>query len=220
MLKSTSTLFDDLVALFTKHGFALYMVGGTSRDFILRQEIDDYDFATDATPNDMKSFLKDANFRFANFGTVSMTYAGEHVEITTLREEGKYDDFRHPGHIKFVTSPALDYVRRDFTINAIYIDQKYNILDYCGGVKDLEKRYLKIIGDANTRLREDPLRIIRAFRFIAKFNLLIDPVLERAIQSNVKLLAKLNPEKIKAEEKKVHIQDLVRYKKVYNMFIP
>lgn len=215
MSKRNLTLFDDLVVLFRKHGYDLYMVGGTSRDFLLGYEISDYDFATNATPAAMKTFLEDANYRFANFGTVSLSYKNEHVEITTLREEGTYTDFRHPGLIKFVKTPSEDYKRRDFTINAIYIDENYDILDYTNGQKDLELKLLRMIGDPNIRLVEDPLRIIRALRFITKFDLLVDPVLEQAMKNHFSLLLKLNPEKIKSERRKIEAQNSEAFETLY-----
>lgn len=85
MKAANLTLFDDLVIHFHKHGYKLYMVGGTSRDFLLGESVHDFDFATDATPAEMHLFLPDGNYRFANFGTVTLKYGGEHVEITTLQ---------------------------------------------------------------------------------------------------------------------------------------
>ena len=96
-----SKLFEEIATVFNKHGFKLYMVGGTSRDFLLKSEITDFDFATDATPSEMKVFLPDANYRYSEFGTVSFKKDGKLIEVTTLRQEGRYFDFRHPGDITF-----------------------------------------------------------------------------------------------------------------------
>lgn len=218
MKKSNLPLFDDLATHFLKHGYKLYMVGGTSRDFLLGKEITDFDFATDATPTEMEEFLEDANYRFAMFGTVSLKYLGEHIEITTLRTEGKYTDFRHPGIIKFVKTPAEDYIRRDFTINALYIDENYDILDYNQGLKDLDAKVLRMIGDPHERILEDPLRIIRALRFIAKFNLSVDTELHKAMKASFSLLLKLNPEKVKSELRKVSDNDRVIFDNLYNKY--
>ncbi len=218
MLKSYLELFDEIANIFNKHGFKLYMVGGTSRDFLLNYPVDDYDFATDATPAEMHEFLPDANYRFEKFGTVSLKYEDEHVEITTLREEGEYIDSRHPAYIKFVTDPAKDYIRRDFTINALYIDENYRVLDFCDGLKDLDTNTLRVIGNPYTRFAEDPLRIIRALRFVAKFKLNIDPLTENAIRDLAHLVKKLNPEKVKAEIRKVGEQEQNIFKKLMNMY--
>ncbi|OQC50414.1 MAG: CCA-adding enzyme [Tenericutes bacterium ADurb.Bin024] len=218
MLKTNLELFDKIANIFNKHGFKLYMVGGTSRDFLLGMQVLDFDFTTDATPAEMYNFLPNANYRFKEFGTVSLKIDGEHVEITTLREEGEYVDYRHPAYIKFVKDPRLDYVRRDFTINALYIDEKYTVLDFCSGLNDLKTKTLRVIGDPYLRFEEDPLRIIRAFRFIAKFNLNIDPLTDNAIKDLAPLIKKLNPDKIKAEMRKVGEKEQNTFKKLMNIY--
>lgn len=214
MLKNFLQLFDEIANIFNKHGFKLYMVGGTSRDFLMEKEILDFDFATDATPDEMKNFLSEANYRFANFGTVSLKLYGEHIQITTLREEGAYTDFRHPSYIKFVRDPKKDYTRRDFTINALYIDEKYQVLDFCGGLKDLETKTLRVIGDPYIRFNEDPLRIIRALRFTTKFDLNIDPLTENAMHDLAPLVQKLNPAKVQEEMRKVGVNEQNKFQKL------
>lgn len=215
MSKSKLALFDDIATLFNKHGFKLFMVGGTSRDFLLEREILDFDFATDATPEEMKVFLPDANYRFSEFGTVSIKVDGIILEITTLRVEGDYIDYRHPASITFVKEPRLDYVRRDFTVNAIYIDEHYNILDFSTGLVDLHDNVIKMIGDPTTRFQEDPLRIIRALRFKVKLGFRFDPILEEAIYKNAYLVANLNPQKITAEKAKVMKKNRDLFEKLY-----
>lgn len=218
MLNSNLALFDKIARLFNKHGFKLFMVGGTSRDFLLGHAVLDFDFTTDATPEEMEKFLPDANYRFKEFGTVSLKEDGKLIEITTLRQEGNYIDFRHPGHIKFVREPHLDYIRRDFTINALYINEKYEVLDFCDGLKDLKTKTLRVIGDPYTRFEEDPLRIIRAFRFIAKFNLNIDPLTDNAIRDLAPLVKKINPDKIRQEVRKVGEEEQLTFKKLMNIY--
>lgn len=203
MSNSHSKLFEEIATLFTKHGFKLYMVGGTSRDFLLGLMISDYDFATDATPGEMRAFLPDANYRFEKFGTVSLKINYSKVEITTLRQEGSYQDLRHPSTIVFVRDPKLDYIRRDFTINALYIDENYHVFDFCNGRDDLKVGLLKTIGEPNLRFTEDPLRMYRALRFMVKLNFKLDPSLHQALVENAYLAKKLNQDKIHAERKKV-----------------
>ncbi len=208
-------LFDNIATLFNKHGFRLFMVGGTSRDFLLEREIMDFDFATDATPEEMKVFLPDANYRFSEFGTVSVKVGTTTLEITTLRTEGEYTDYRHPGSITFVKDPALDYVRRDFTVNAIYIDEKYCVHDYATGLVDLNEGVIKMIGDPNLRFKEDPLRIIRALRFKVKLGFRFDVELEEAIHRNAHLISNLNPQKVLAEKAKVLKINRQLFEKLY-----
>ena len=200
MNKST---FTSLATIFNKHGFRLYMVGGTTRDYLLDLDILDYDFATDATPDEMKVFLPDANYSFEKFGTVRVKDGEVKVDITTFREEGKYLDYRHPSSIKFVKTIKEDYVRRDFTINAIYIDEKFNVIDPCDGIDDLENRIIRFIGNPVKRIKEDPLRILRADRFAKKLNFKIDEKTKKAMMKYHYLLDELNPKKIIEELQKL-----------------
>lgn len=206
-----SKLFEEIATVFNKHGFKLYMVGGTSRDFLLGKEIDDYDFATDATPDDMRAFLPAANYRFSMFGTVTFKIQGQKVEVTTLRQEGEYRDLRHPSAITFVREPEKDYVRRDFTVNALYIDENYQVLDFCQGLEDLKKRILRMIGDPQVRFKEDPLRMYRALRFIVRFGFKFDLILNNAMTENAELSTNLNPDKIAGERRKVHPEHIANY---------
>ena len=129
--------FDFLKDLFRKNGFRLYVVGGTVRDFLLGKEITDLDFVTDATPEDELKFIPEGDFTFKKFGAVRYPFKGKHIDITTLRQEGEYNDSRHPSNVIFVKDPKLDYVRRDFTVNAMYLDEDYNVIDFSTGQEDL-----------------------------------------------------------------------------------
>lgn len=199
-------IFIKLAELFNSNGYRLYMIGGTTRDYLLGKEVFDYDFVSDATPDEMKSFLKDANFTFAKFGSVRVKVNGVHVDITTLREEGEYLDYRHPSKITYVKEIEIDYIRRDFTINAIYMDEKSNIIDPSNGVVDLSNKLIRFIGDPEKRIKEDPLRILRAERFAQKLNFVIEEKSLAAIEKNRYLLDKINPEKIKEELRKSNIE--------------
>ena len=196
-------LFTFLNQKFKENRFSIFEVGGSVRDSILGLDVYDFDFATDATPEEMMKFLKDAKDTFAKYGCIK--YKGEfgRAEITTFRKEEKYDDFRHPTQIKFVKTLEEDSSRRDFTINAIYRDIDGKIYDPTGGVKDIEKKVIRFIGDPETRIKEDPLRILRAKRFAAKLGFKIEENSLKAMEKLNYLLEKLNPEKIKEEERKI-----------------
>ena len=196
-------IFDYLKKIFNDHNFRLYMIGSTSRDYLLNREINDYDFVSDATPSDIAKFLK-CDHTFARFGTVKYYYENKKIDIVTLRKESEYKDFRHPSKIEFVKDIDIDYKRRDFTINAIYIDENYNVIDptKCG-INDLNSRHLRFIKDPLTSIKEDPLRILRAYRFIKEYNLSIDEKDLRILKENEDLLKHLNVNKIKEEEKKL-----------------
>lgn len=196
-------LFLKLNKLFKDNGYNLYLVGGTVRDYLLHVELTDMDAVTDATPEEMKKFLSDANYTFEKYGSVSIKLDKKvKFDITTMREETSYIDSRHPSKIQFVKDLSIDAKRRDFTINALYLDENLKVIDLVKGQIDLENRLLKMIGDSNIRLKEDPLRIIRAIRFAADYQLFLDKELELAIRNNVNELNNLNPDKISQDLRK------------------
>ena len=196
-------LYLKLNKQFAEHGYKLYLVGGTVRDFLLGVELTDMDAVTDATPEEMKAFLADANYTFEKYGSVSIKPDKKvKFDITTMRVETSYQDSRHPSEIRFVKDLSVDVKRRDFTINALYLDENLKVIDYVNGQKDLQNRTLRMIGDPNIRLKEDPLRIIRVIRFAADYALSLDKDLEDAIRNNVGELNNLNPEKIQLDLKK------------------
>lgn len=197
------TFFLELADLFEKNGFSLYIIGGTSRDLLLGIDPADFDFVTDATPEEEKAFLPDAHYEFARFGSVKIFRGGVEIDITTLREEGEYRDFRHPSYVKFIKSPEIDSRRRDFTINALYIGRDEKVLDFHGGLADLKSKTIRFIGNPDVRIKEDPLRILRAYRFQKRLtDFHFDPMTEEALKRNEHYLEKLNPAKVKMEREK------------------
>lgn len=201
---SLPKVFLELSKIFNDNGYKLYMVGGTSRDYLLGKEILDYDFATDATQDEMKNFLN-INNSFSTLGSMTINFNNIKVDITTLRKESEYNDSRHPSKVEFVKDTALDYIRRDFTINAIYIDCNNNVIDYCDGQIDLNKKIIKMIGNPIERFREDPLRILRAIRFSYSLGFSVDQELENAIRENKILLRNINFIKCAEEIEKMKV---------------
>jgi len=196
-------IFDELKKLFKINGYHLYMIGGTSRDYLLKREISDYDFVTDATPEDILKFLK-VDMTFARFGTVKYYLEEEKIDITTMRVESDYLDKRHPQSVHFVKDIEEDYKRRDFTINAIYIDEDYKIIDPTKlGVDDLMNKRLRFIGNPLERIKEDPLRILRGERFAYEYGLKMDLETEKAFEENKGLLRTINQDKIIEENRKL-----------------
>ena len=198
----TIEAFDYLKTIFNSHGFRLYVVGGTVRDYLLGLPLTDLDFVTDATPEDEEKFLPEANYTFKKYGAIRFPFEGKHIDITTLREEGQYNDSRHPSSVKFVKDPKLDYVRRDFTVNALYLDEDYKILDFAGGQEDLKKKVIRFIGDPIKRIEEDPLRICRAERFASVLGFEIEEKTKKSLAEMSYLLEKMNPDKLKEEQRK------------------
>lgn len=195
-------LFTKIFNLFRDNGYTLFMVGGTVRDHLLGLELFDMDVVSDATPNQMKEFLTDADYTFARFGSVKLKIDDVKFDITTMRKESQYEDARHPNRVVFCRSIEEDVKRRDFTINGLYMDENKKIYDFVNGQNDLKNKIIKTIGVADKRIKEDPLRIVRALRFSIEFDFYIDEDLQKAINNNKDLLSKLNPAKIEEELRK------------------
>ena len=198
--------FLKLANIFENHKHHLCLVGGTVRDYVSAVPLTDMDAVTDATPEEMKSILDPfkADYTFARMGSVKVIFDDVKFDIVTLRKESNYDDYRHPKTIKFIKSKRRDSLRRDFTLNAMYLDNTLNVLDYHHGRRDLEKNILRMVGNPNKRIKEDPLRIIRAIRFSLTYGYHFDKKLEKAIYKNVELVNKLNEDKIKEEIRKMN----------------
>ena len=208
--------FLSLNKLFQDNGFSLYLVGGTVRDYLLNLPLEDMDAVTDATPKEIKQFLPHADYTFERFGSVK--YNGEKkvkFDITTMRKENEYSDSRHPNKIEFVKDLKIDVKRRDFTINALYMDSSLKVIDFVDGQNDLSKRVLRVVGPADAKIKEDPLRIIRAFRFAADYGFKFDEELDAAIRNNIDLLNKLNIEKVKQDLKKAKKSSNERLEKFF-----
>ena len=203
-MDSKIILFQELAELFASHGHSLYMVGGSTRDFLLNVPLTDMDLVTDATPEEEKNFLEHADYTFAKYGSIKLIYKDVKFDITTLRKETNYSDSRHPGKVEFTNKLEEDVLRRDLTINAMYLSKNLEVIDLVNGQKDLSNQLIKMIGDPLARLQEDPLRIVRIYRFKLDLDFEIDPVLLKVIKENMSLLDKLNPEKIKEEIRKCH----------------
>lgn len=198
-------IFISLADLFEKNGFDLYMVGGTTRDFLLGKELVDFDFATNATIDEMKCFMEISE-NFKSIGSMTCKYQGTKVDITTLRKEKEYIDYRHPSIVEFVNDPEIDSERRDLTINALYLDNKGNLYDFHGGLNDLHNHIIKMINDPLVRFNEDPLRLLRVIRFSLILDFVIEDSLEQIIKENVGLLKKINY--IKSREE---IDKMIKY---------
>ena len=211
--------FLSLNKLFADNGFSLYMVGGTVRDYLMGLPLDDMDVVTDATPEDIKNFLPDASFVFARFGSVSFkTEKKVKFDITTLREEKGYEDARHPDKIHFVKDLSIDVKRRDFTVNALYMNSNLEVIDYVNGQEDLKNHTLRMVGNPDLRIKEDPLRIIRALRFSIDYKLDIENELDKAIRNNISLLEKLNIEKIRQDIRKIKNKDSEVIRKLFEEY--
>ena len=180
-------------------GHEAAFVGGFVRNALLGKPMDDVDIATSATPDEVAGLFKAAKSVGAHFGVMLVRREGFTFEVATYRAEGSYVDHRHPSEVRHGTFEE-DWRRRDFTINAMYYDPvaRY-VLDPAGGLVDLEARRLRTVGEPDLRFEEDALRLLRAVRFAARFELEIEPAVAEAARLQAPTLAAISVERI-AEE--------------------
>ena len=204
-------LFLELAKLYKSHGHNLYMVGGSTRDYLLNIPLTDMDLVSDATPNEEKEFLESADYTFERFGTIKLKYKDVKFDIATFRKEAGYVDLRHPNVVFFTKDIKEDYPRRDLTINALYLNDKLEVIDFVNGQEDLKNKTIKMVGNPIKRIKEDPLRIIRIYRFALDLDFKVDDELIIAINENKDLLKNVRLEKIKEElHKSRHKEELTQ----------
>ena len=205
--------YRSLEKEFSKRGYLLYLVGGTVRDYLLNKELTDMDLVTDATPSEMKEFLK-GDYTFEKYGSVKVKVESTKFDITTLRKEEGYLDNRHPNKITFTKNINEDVSRRDITINALYMNKNLKVIDLVNGVKDLNNKIIRMIGDPQKRIDEDPLRIIRIYRFQIETGFYIESSLEEVLNKNFDKVSLLNTDKVNQEINKC--SDITRLKEILN----
>ena len=161
-----------------KHsGHQAYLVGGCVRDLLLGAQPKDWDVSTDATPPEILSLFPSSNLVGAQFGVVLVREGDAMVEVATFRSDGEYADGRRPVQVQYETDPMQDAIRRDFTINALFLDTALGeVIDFVGGRDDLRAGVIRAIGEPERRFREDHLRLLRAIRFAARLRFEIEPV--------------------------------------------
>lgn len=156
-------------------GYTPYLVGGCVRDLLRGAEPTDYDMTSDALPEEIISLFGEASRPTGlRHGTVTVISEGHPIEITTMRRDGAYRDNRHPEAVAFTKNIEEDLARRDFTVNAIALSADGEIVDPFGGQTDLEEKLLRCVGDAETRFKEDALRMLRLLRFAAVLGFSVD----------------------------------------------
>ena len=182
-------------------GYAAYAVGGCVRDSLLGQTPHDWDLCTSATPEQVLELFGEAHCipTGLQHGTVTVKHGGELYEITTFRTEGAYSDGRHPDHVAFVPDVKEDLARRDFTINAMAYNAEEGLIDPFGGQNDLAAGIVRAVGEPQRRFEEDALRILRLYRFAARFGFAIDPATGQAARALCRHLDCVSEERI-AEE--------------------
>lgn len=186
---------------FNRSGFKIYLVGGTVRGLIMNKKISDWDFTTDATPEDITK-LYDRSFYNNSFGTVGIPYEDKDVkevlQITTFRKESKYSNARHPDTVLWTKDINEDLARRDFTINAIAYDGE-NVHDPYNGIADIKNKIIRCVGNPDIRFKEDALRLLRAVRQATQLQFQIEEKTLLSIKLNSSNICNISGERIKEE---------------------
>lgn len=190
---------EKIIRTIEDAGFEAYAVGGCVRDFLLKKTPNDWDITTNALPKEVKKLFRRTVDTGIAHGTVTVLLKKDSFEVTTYRLDGKYSDNRHPDKVEFTRSLEEDLKRRDFTINALAFSPDKGLIDLYGGVDDLDKKIIRAVGDPHERFSEDALRILRAFRFSAQLDFVIDPDTLKAARSLKENLRLISAERIRDE---------------------
>ena len=198
-----AALLDTLHAA----GYAAYAVGGCVRDSLLGRTAHDWDLCTSALPQQVMELFGTEQCipTGLQHGTVTIKYGGQLYETTTFRTEGSYTDGRHPDAVQFVPDVREDLARRDFTINAMAYNEAEGLVDPFGGQKDLQNGLLRAVGEPQQRFTEDALRILRLYRFAARFGFALDAATARAARQLAPHLDCISAERIQEELAKLLI---------------
>jgi len=197
----------------SREGFEGYLVGGCVRDILIGRKPKDWDFATNALPDQIiglfpKTFYEN---EYGTVGVVNEDVSDETlkiVEVTPYREEGVYSDFRRPDKVTFGTNLETDLKRRDFTINAIALDPlKNRIIDPHQGQKALKDKLIKAVGEPDKRFKEDGLRMLRAVRISSELGFTIDKITEDSIKQDAELIKNISKERIRDEFSRIIMSD-------------
>ncbi len=197
---TAAKLARDIAGKLRAQGCQAYLVGGCVRDRLLGIDPKDFDIATDATPEQVLALYPNAERVGAHFGVVLVCGDRAAVEVATFRSDYEYQDGRRPSAVTFETDPKQDALRRDFTINALFLDpMSGEVLDFVGGRADLGARIVRAIGNAEVRFQEDHLRMLRAVRFAARLGFDIEANTREAIRRMRRGIRTISAERIRDE---------------------
>ena len=208
-------------------GFKAYMVGGCVRDRLMGRQIHDTDITTDALPEQITAVFSGEKVipTGLKHGTVTVLLSGTPYEITTFRVDGSYTDSRRPDNVEFTSDIEADLSRRDFTMNAIAMDRRGNIVDPYGGADDIKAGVIRCVGEPERRFTEDALRILRAVRFASQLGFQINSYTEKAMLELRTRLDLISRERVRDEFDKLlcgrnSTEVLLRYREIIAQIIP
>ena len=212
------------------HGYKAYLVGGGVRDILLNQQPKDFDIATNAHPEQVHALFKNSRLIGRRFKLVHILFGRETIEVATFRgkaDEHKEKQSEHGMLLRDNEYGTIeeDAIRRDFTINALYYSPKdFNIYDYVDSLSDIQNKFIRLIGDPDTRYREDPVRMLRALRFAAKLDFTIEAKTKQAIVDLAPLLGNISAARLFDEVLKLFLSGkaVVIFKALrhFNLFEP
>ena len=200
-------IIKNILTKIENEGYEAYVVGGYVRDLLVGISSYDIDICTNATPKELLNIYPNASCK--NLGGIEFKFKEYHIEISTYREEIKYKN-RHPIEFNYINNLVVDLQRRDFTINAICMNSRGEIIDLVGGIDDLSELKVKMIGNPSKKIKEDPLRILRAIRIATILNFNLDRELYKEIKENKKLILTLSNTRIKEELDKILLSKNVK----------
>ena len=193
---------DEILQTLRINGYEARYVGGCVRDLLLGRKIHDWDITTSALPEQIMACFEHCVPTGIKHGTVTVLLDDCSAEVTTYRADGDYLDGRHPQQVTFVRTLAEDLGRRDFTINAMAMDEHGEVTDLYGGRQDLKRKQIRCVGEPDQRFREDALRMLRAVRFSAQLGFEIEEATKLAIIQNAALTQALSAERVHDEMEK------------------
>ncbi|HEY3839844.1 MAG TPA: CCA tRNA nucleotidyltransferase [Bryobacteraceae bacterium] len=212
MVMTAKDLAHRIIAVLRSQGYQALLVGGCVRDLLLGREPKDYDVATDARPDQIAALFPRSGLVGAQFGVVLVREGDAVVEVATFRSDLDYIDGRRPEGVRFESSPRADALRRDFTINGLFLEpQSGETLDYVGGADDLRQGVIRAIGDPVQRFKEDHLRLIRAVRFAARLGFGIQDGTMAAMQTMAPSIQRVAPERVRDELVRILSEGGARY---------
>jgi len=197
--QSLCELATSAVERLQSAGFTAYWAGGCVRDMLLGNSPKDYDVATDASPDQVQKLFPGSVAVGKSFGVIRVPVEEEWFEVATFRRDISYTDGRRPDRVAF-TDPKTDAERRDFTVNAIFYDPcRREFHDFVEGIRDLEAKVIRCVGEPRDRFREDHLRMLRGVRFASVLGFRIDQATREAIREFTPLILKISPERVGEE---------------------
>lgn len=221
----------EILNVFKKNKYEVYIVGGAVRDFIIGRKVKDWDLATNALPDKVVEIFLKTQFKTIDIskkhGTIIIKNKESEYEVTTFRIENEYIDNRRPKEVVFTEDLHKDLLRRDFTMNALAYSINDGIIDIFDGINDIKNNVIRCVGNPNKRFNEDALRMLRAIRFSNQLDFIIEKNTLNAIKDNYKLVNNLSKERIREEFNKILLSEkpsrgikLLKKLKLLDLIIP